>query len=47
MQKTVIVTGGSKGIGFSLGTNQWWGTGEMSEFKQRTGLIGLILENLE
>lgn len=25
--------------GFNLGTNQWWGTGEMSEFKQRTGLI--------
>jgi RHS repeat-associated protein len=26
--------------GFSLGTNQWWGTEDMKEFKQRTGLIG-------
>ena len=27
--------------GFSIGTNFWRGTGEMKEFKQQTGMIGL------
>ncbi|MBT2559801.1 VCBS repeat-containing protein [Pedobacter sp. ISL-68] len=27
--------------GFTIGTNKWWGSGEMREFNQRTGTIGL------